>query len=240
MSAPNSPFAHYRLLDLTHFLNSSVPTWEGYCGFQHHVLLDYNNGCRVQSVHMRSGPGTHIDAPAHFIPDGMDVADIPLEELIAPLCVIDVSKKAHADYYITRDDILEFERRHGKIIGKSLVVGYTGWDRYWQTEKFRNVDVNGQMHFPGFSPESAKYLLEKNIVGIGIDTLSPDCLDLTFPVHHLILGAGKYIIENLANCSQLPVIGSYAMVLPLKAQGITESPVRAVGLIPTPVKSIQG
>src|SRR5687767_3663863 len=92
------PFAQFNLIDLTHTLNSSVPTWEGYCGFQHHILLDYDNGCRVQSVHMRSGPGTHIDAPAHFIPQGKDVASILLEELIAPVSVIDVSTHVHADY----------------------------------------------------------------------------------------------------------------------------------------------
>ncbi len=228
---PN-PFTHFNLLDLTHLLNSSVPTWEGYCGFRHQILLDYDQGCRVQSVHMRSGAGTHIDAPLHFIPTGKDVASIALEELIAPVCVIDVSVKAHADYYITCDDIKTFENKYGKITPKSFVIGYTGWDKHWHSKQFRNVDAQGQMHFPGFTRESAELLLEREIVGIGIDSLSPDCFDLTFPVHHLILGAGKYIVENLANCAKLPAIGAYVILLPLKAQDLTESPLRAVGLIP--------
>ena len=58
------------------------------------------------------------------------------------------------------------------------------------------------MHFPAFSAASAELLLKRNVAGIAIDTLSPDCLDPDFTVHTLILGAGKYIIENIADCSQ--------------------------------------
>jgi kynurenine formamidase len=228
-----SPFAKFNLVDLTHTLNSSAPTWSGNCGFNHHVIVDYPEACRVQSIEMNAGTGTHIDAPSHFIPGAKAAADISIEELIAPVYVIDVSRKAHEDYYISCDDIITFEKQHGKIAAGSLVIGYTGWDQYWHdAKKFRNPDETGQMHFPGFAAESAHLLLERNIAGLAVDSLSPDCLDLTFPVHYAILGAGKYIVENLANCKALPPVGAYTIILPVKTEEGTEAIARAIGLVP--------
>lgn len=225
-------FSQFKLVDLTHTLDSSAPTWSGNCGYEHRVIVDYPEACRVQSIEMNAGTGTHIDAPSHFIPGAMSAADIPLEDLIAPVYMIDVSAKAHADYYITCEDILFFEKQYGKIQPGGLVIGYTGWDQYWHdAKKFRNPDETGQMHFPGFSAESAELLLERNIVGLAVDSLSPDCLDLNFPVHYAILGAGKYIVENLANCSLLSPVGSYSIILPVKTRDGTEAISRAIGLV---------
>lgn len=223
----------FKIVDLTHTLTPTVPTWSGTCGFEHRVIVDYPEACRVQAVEMNAGTGTHIDAPSHFIPNAKSAADIPVEEFIAPIFMVDVSAKAHADYYITTDDILEFEKKHGKIAPQSLVIGYTGWDQYWfDAKKFRNPDETGQMHFPGFSPEAAELLLERDIVGLAVDSLSPDCLDLNFPVHYAILGAGKYIVENLANCKLLPPVGAYGIILPIKTEGGTEALTRAIALVP--------
>ncbi|MBU6446154.1 MAG: cyclase family protein, partial [Verrucomicrobia bacterium] len=90
----------------------------------------------------------------------------------------------------------------------------------------------GQMHFPAFSVEAARYLIGQNVVGIGIDTLSPDCLHLDYPVHHTVLGAGKYIIENVADCANIPSRGCYAIALPLRAEDATECPIRLIALVP--------
>lgn len=226
-------FSQFNIVDLTHTLDSEAPTWGGQCGYHHKVIVDYPEACRVQSIEMNAGTGTHIDAPSHFIPGAMSAADIPVEQFIAPVYRIDVSKKAHADYYISCDDILDFEKQYGKIQSGGLVIGFTGWDRYWHDAgKYRNPDETGQMHFPGFSAESAELLLERNIVGLAIDSLSPDCLDLNFPVHYSILGAGKYIVENLANCKLLSPVGSYSIILPVKTRDGTEAISRAIGLVP--------
>jgi len=228
----STPFSQFKMIDLTHTLDSAAPTWNGDCGFTHQVIVDYPEACRVQSIEMNAGTGTHIDAPSHFIPNGMSAADIAIEEFIAPIVMIDVTKKVHADYYITAQDILDFEKNFGKIKSGSLVIGHTGWDRYWKhSQQYRNVDEEGQMHFPGFTKDSADVLLERNVVGLGIDSLSPDCLDLSFPVHYAILGAGKYIVENLTNCKLLPPIGSFSIILPIKTRDGTEAPSRAIALI---------
>ena len=223
---------HFKILDLTHPLSSEVPTWNGSCGFCLEIKQDYDKMFRVQQVKMHAGIGTHMDAPSHCIQEGHSIADIPLEQLIVPVCVIDVSKEA--DYEISFEDIENYERTYGIIPKGSLVIGYTGWSRFWNNpDAYRNIDANGQMHFPAFSSKAVELLLKKDIVRIAIDALSPDCLNQSFSVHRLILGASEYIIENIADCSELPPKGSYVIALPLKVKDGTESPIRIVGLIPT-------
>ncbi len=96
----------------------------------------------------------------------------------------------------------------------------------WHTpEKYRN-----QLQFPSISIEAALLLLERKIVGLGIDTLSPDTPSSGYPVHQAILGAGLYLVENVANAHLLPTVGAFSLALPLSIQGGTESPMRFVGL----------
>ncbi len=227
------PFANFDLIDLTHPLTEQIPTWNGSCGFCAEVKKDYDQVFRVQKLQMHAGVGTHMDAPSHRFHDGISIAEIPLERLIAPVCLIDVSRKTTSSYLISLQDLNEYERANGIIAPNSLVIGYTGWDRFWsKPDDYRNLDANGQMHFPGFSSEVAEALLARHIVGIAIDTLSPDRPESSFPVHKLLLGANKYIIENIANASCLPAKGSYAIALPIKATDCTEAPIRIIALIP--------
>lgn len=222
----------FRIIELTHLLSPQVPTWNGSCGFCLEIKKDYDRTFRVQQMKLHAGIGTHMDAPSHCIEGGKSIAEIPLEQLIAPACVIDVSKKADANYAISVADIEQYEGDYGTIPSGALVIGYTGWSRFWSdSEAYRNVDSKGQMHFPAFSSEAAECLLQREIAGIAIDTLSPDCLDQEFPVHKAILGAGKYIIENIADCSRVPPQGSYVIALPLRAENATESPIRMICLI---------
>lgn len=226
-------FDHFKIVDLTQPLYSDVSTWDGSCGFCLEIKKDYDQMFRVQQIDMHAGVGTHMDAPSHRILGGSSIADIPVEQLVVPVCVIDVSKKTDPNYKISFQDIKEYEASFGLIPSNALVIGFTGWSRLWtNSDRYRNVDANGQMHFPAFSSECAQFLIERNVSGIAIDTLSPDCLDLDFPVHRIILGAGKYIIENLADCSNIPLRGSYAVALPLRIENGTESPIRIIAFVP--------
>jgi kynurenine formamidase len=221
---------NFNFIDLTHALSSEIPNWSGTCGFQYKVKHDYSDSVadvkfRVHEVEMHSGIGTHMDAPAHCIQGGLAIADISLENLIIPCSVIDVSKKAHEKYSVTTEDIIIHENDYGKILPNTFVIVYTGWERFWnQPEKYRN-----ELVFPSISRQAAELLLDRDIVGLGIDTLSPDRADDDFPVHQLILGAGKYIIENVANAKNLPPVGAYVCVLPIKIKEGTEAPVRLIG-----------
>lgn len=222
----------YKIVDLTHTLSSNVPSWNGGCGFEHELKLDYNDCTtdvkfRVQQIKMHAGIGTHIDAPSHCIPNGKSIHELSLQDLIAPCVKIDVSNKAHERYSLLPEDIEDFEKAYGKIKPSTFVIIQTGWEKFWNNpEKYRNNLV-----FPCVSKEAALLLLQRNIAGIGIDTLSPDRPEDGFSTHEILLGAGKYIVENIANLKSVPATGCYSLALPIKTLDGTEAPVRLIALI---------
>ncbi len=235
----NMPFENDQLIDLSHPLNSHVPTWDGSCGFHLKIKCDYTD-CeaetkfRIHRLDINAGIGTHMDSPRHCFSEGKSIDQLDLHQLIVPAAVIDISKKADAHYLLSAEDIIHFENQYGKIPPYHLVIVYTGWSRYWHDiARYRNLDDQGMMRFPTISGEAAQYLIERQIVGIGIDTLSPDLPSTDYPVHRLILGLDKYLIENVANAHQLPPYGAYVIALPLKIEQGTESPVRMIGWIPS-------
>lgn len=222
---------HSGLVDLTHSLLPTIPSWDGDCGFRLDVTTDYKD-CpppdlfRVQNITTRAGMGTHIDAPAHCIEGGKTIDTLTLKDLVAPCVVIKAKGAVTDDYILDAAAILDFEREHGIIQPNSFVIAATGWSRFWnEPEKYRN-----QLHFPSVDDSAAALLVERNVVGLGIDTLSPDAGGKAFPVHRRILGAGKYLVENVVNAELLPATGSTVFVLPMKVFEGTEAPVRLVAL----------
>ncbi len=221
----------YKLIDLTHVLDSTIPTWDGECGFNHDVHIDYSD-CegeekfRVMKVKMHAGIGTHMDAPSHSIPGGRFIHDFDINDLIMPCVVINVSDQCHERYSLSPNDIVNFENKYELIPKGSCVMVKTGWSKFWHTPlKYHNNHL-----FPSVSSEAAELLVERGVSALGIDTLSPDRPEDSFKVHKIFLGAGKIIIENVANLDRMQPAGGFVMVLPIKIKDGTEAPVRLVGL----------
>ena len=81
--------------------------------------------------------------------------------------------------------------------------------------------------------EAVERLIERNISGIGCDTMSVDYgASEDFAVHHLALGAGLYHLENLSDLSELPEKGAFLVVAPIKLEGGSGGPVRVFALLP--------
>lgn len=219
-----------KLIDLTHTLTENIPVFGEKCDFhlqtRKNIETDEPVSFLIQHLQMSAGTGTHLDAPAHIKSDGHGVHDIPVETLLSPLIVIDISAQAKANFLLSVSHIQDFESLYGQIAPNSFVLVYTGWDQFWGTPDFRN-----NLQFPSISAEAAKLLLERNIVGLGIDTLSPDCPQSGYPVHALVLGQDKYILECVANAGQMPCQGAYILVAPLKLKDGAEAPARVFGLI---------
>jgi len=220
----------FDLIDLTHKLTAQSPSWNLSCGYHADIKLDYDPSkpisFRVQQIKMHAGIGTHMDAPAHCIEGGKTIADIALNQLLAPCYVLDVSDKAHERYSVTLEDIQAFEERYEPIRDNSVLIVYTGWDQFWQDPK----KYHNNYLFPNISKPAIEFLMQhRKLVGIGIDTLSPDRPEEGFPVHQLMLGAGKYIIENVAHAKKLAPVGDHILALPLNLE-TTEAPMRLVGL----------
>jgi kynurenine formamidase len=221
------------IIDLTHEVHPGIPTWDLTCGYFVKTLRDYHH-CegefkfRSQALNIRAGAGTHVDSPAHCFEGARDVSEIPLEQLIIPCVVIDVSGRRDERYKVSKIDIEAFENRYGKIKPGVFVIVNTGWAKYWENpKKYCNNHV-----FPSISKEAAEELLKRDIVGVGIDTLSPDCDEKGSFVHATLLGAGKLIIENIKAADQMPPMGATLLIMPLKVQGAAESPIRLIGIVP--------
>jgi kynurenine formamidase len=181
--------------------------------------------------------GTHFDAPIHWITgrDGEDVASVPPARLVGPAFVIDRSAEAaeDPDDLLRVDHIRAFEAEHGAIPEGAWLLLRTGWDaRAHDQEAF----LNGA-RTPGPDAECARFLAEESpIAGFGVETVGTDAgaahsFEPPFPVHHFLLGAGKYGITQLANLAELPPTGAVIVVAPLKLVNGTGSPSRVLALV---------
>lgn len=227
----------FKLVDLTHTIDPTIPLWPGSDPFCMKIRFDYEQvGCRAAAYSMVAGTGTHMDAPAHFIKGGKTLDQFTLQELVVPVCIINVQHQVNDDYDYTlqRQDIENWEIRHGKITPSSVVIMNTGWAQRWPNLKsFLNEDTQGIKHFPGFSVDACHLLLERKVIGIGIDTFSLDPGNTKdFGVHYVMLEKGVYFLECLTNLDQLPAQGAFIGSFPLKVAQAPEMPSRVIGLIP--------
>jgi kynurenine formamidase len=206
--------AKQRLIDLTHEFRDDFPAFPGAPPTSRETAVTIpEDGFYGQVWTIWEHICTHMDVPAHFITGGRTSPELGLDELIAPIVVVDISRRVarEPDTVVTVDDLVRFERRHGRIPRDGVVAMYSGWEaRAGSVEAYRNMDAGGTMRFPGFGKEAVDWLLERrDIRGIGVDTMSLDNgSSATFDVHLTVLGADRYGVENLRNLTQLPARGA--------------------------------
>ncbi|HJU12555.1 MAG TPA: cyclase family protein [Candidatus Binataceae bacterium] len=228
------------IIDLTHPLNDRSPNWEGtkQSPFLARELGNIDrDGYFSRVFSTQEHYGTHLDAPAHFAAGAWTVDQIPADRLVRPLVVLEVRSRAKnaPDYEISMQDIAEWERTHGVIPSGAVVMADTGWDERWESqESFRNEQNDGLTHYPGFSLEAAKFLVQsREAVGLGIDTMSVDIgATTTYPVHLFTSQHGIYHLENVANLSLVPPSGATIVVAPIKLESGSGGPARLLALLP--------
>jgi kynurenine formamidase len=183
--------------------------------------------------------GTHLDAPIHFAEGRWSTEAIPIERLIGPSRVIDVSRKCAADrdYRVQPEDILEHEARHGPIRAGTIVLIRTGFGAFYpDAKRYLGSDVRGvaeNLHFPGIGEAAARALVERRIDAVGIDTASLDHGPSTdFIAHRVLNGANVPGLENVANLDRLPPAGAMVIALPMKIKGGSGGPCRIVAILP--------
>jgi kynurenine formamidase len=239
--------ARVDLIDLTHSLSSKTLFWPtSPSGFELRELSrGQTPGGYFYSAYTFSSPehgGTHLDAPVHFAENGLPADRIPLESLVAPAVVIDVSEKAASDrdYRLTAEDVTAFETASGRIPAGSIVLLRTGWDKNWGDRLAYFGDSTpgkaDNLHFPGFGADAARILVdERNVAGLGVDSPSVDHGPSTdFQVHRIGAARNVYNLENLTALDRLPATGAYVFALPMKIEGGSGGPVRAVAVVPKP------
>ena len=237
--------ARLKVVDLTHVFDTQTVYWPTAPSTFALTRLHYgmSEGGFFYSANSFCAPehgGTHIDAPIHFAEGRRAVDDIPVEQLISPAVVIDVSGKteADADYRLTRTDAEAWESRHGRIAAKAIVLLRTGWSKRWPDRKrYLGDDTPGdatKLHFPSYGRDAAQFLVEqRGVSALGVDTASIDHgPSQDFPVHQIASRADVPGLENLADLDELPEVGAWVIALPMKIGGGSGGPLRIVALVP--------
>lgn len=240
-----------RVVDLTQPLDEGTPVvdlpaqWEQIPGFTRRELSRFDDRGPVSyknAFTVGEHVGTHFDAPCHWVTsrDGEDVSQVPVSRLVAPAVVIDKAAEAEADpdYLLTVDDVRAFEGEHGPLPEGGWLLFRTGWSaRAGDPAAFLNKDERGA-HTPGPNAECARWIAQETpLIGFGTECVGTDAgqahaFDPPFPVHHFLLGAGKYGLASLANLAELPPTGAILIVAPLKITRGSGSPMRALALVP--------
>lgn len=231
-------------VDLSHDMAEDSPFWPTAEGFKHEIA-SYGKtpgGWFYSSYNLTLSEhgGTHLDAPIHFA-EGKQTADqVPLDRLIGPAAVIDVStaSAANRDYRFTVADVENWERANGRLPDGTILLFRTGYSKYWPDREAymgtneRGPDAVAKLHFPGLSGELAKFLIERKVSAVGLDTPSLDYgQSKDFIVHRTLLGANIPGFENVANLDQLPAKGAMVVALPTKIRGGSGAPLRIVALV---------
>ena len=223
-------------VDLTHKLSPAFPTFGGASGIEFERLAEMGaDGYNMYRWLLVEHSGTHMDAPIHFSADGRSADEIPVEQLVVPLAVVDIAGRAEqdADTQLTPDDLRAWEAAHGPIPQGGCVAMNSGWDRKVGGDGFRNADEDGGLHFPGFHEEAVAYLLEETAAaGIAVDTLSLDHgPSQTFATHYSWLPANRWGLECVANLGALPASGATIVVGSPAIEGATGGPSRVLALV---------
>jgi len=235
-----------RWVDLTYSFSEETIYWPTADGFRlEEESYGMTPGGWFYSAYKYSASehgGTHFDAHIHFAEGRHTSEEVPLDRLVGPAAVVDVSERAGPDYQVTVEDLTEWESRHGPIPPGTILLLRTGWGERWPDPvRFLGTDRKGpeavpELHFPGLSPEAAQWLVEnREIDAIGIDTPSIDFgQSATFETHRILYGENMPGFENVAHLEELPEWGAYLVALPMKIQGGSGGPLRVVAFIPEP------
>jgi kynurenine formamidase len=209
--------------DLTHHLRKGMPIYPGdpSPSFENYSTLQ-KDGVNLTKITMGSHTGTHLDAPRHFIRDGIGIDGIPPNKLIGEAYVADLSKKPIGSGITSKDLQRELEE---EIVRDDIVVIYTGCSEHWGDKRI-NRD------YTYLTGDAADYLVSKRVRAVGIDFLSVEKYKAAEPVvHKTLLGHGIFIIESLSSALKQFVGKRILMIcMPIKLENGDGAPSRVVAI----------
>lgn len=222
-----------RVVDLTHAYDGSFPTFDGNPGILYDIDKDFqSDGYKLFKLTIYEHTGTHIDAPLHFSEGNTTVDELPVDRLICPLCIIDITGKAADDPNATveAEDVEAWTSANGEIPEGSCVAMHSGWAAKVNDPSFRG-GADGALAFPGFGKSATDLLAEMGVASIGVDTMSLDPGNSAdFAIHYSWLPSGRFGIEGLANLDQLPPSGATIFIGAPKHRGGTGGPARILAI----------
>ena len=237
--------ARDRLVDLSHAFNRRTIYWPTARRFK---LTQVAEGETEGGWHYAANDfeaaehgGTHLDAPVHFARGGDTSEEVPLRKVVGPAVTVDVRARAAADrdHLVSVADLEAFEAASGRIPRGTMVLLRTGWSRFWpDARRYLGTAERGaravpKLHFPGLSEEAARWLVtQRRVRAVGIDTASIDRGQSTaFEAHRVLAAAQVPVFENLNGLERLPAEGFHVVALPMKIEGGTGGPLRAMAIV---------
>ncbi len=204
-------------------------------------------GWAVESIHLTTHSGTHLDAPFHYHPrmDGgapaMTIDQVPLEWCFQDGVLLDFSHKTDGER-ITADDVAARLNEIGyRLKPLDIVLVRTGADRFWGRPEYL---VKGA----GMTRESTLYLLERGIKVVGIDAWSWDRPlpflaqefqskgdpSVIWEAHFAGIERGYCHMEKMANLDRIPVAHGFKVAcFPIKIKNASAGWTRPVAIIET-------
>ena len=167
---------------------------------------------RETAVHMNLHSGTHIEASAHFLQNGITTEKIDLTQCCGRCQVVDLT--------FAEDSITDEHLSLLPIEGQSIVLLKTTNSELHNIAPF---DPN----FVYLSASGAEYLAEKKVRAIGFDYVGIERSQQEYATHRILMMHNIAIIEGL----RLDMVhaGNYVfMCLPLAFVGLEAAPARAV------------
>lgn len=230
-----------RWIDLTHPFGPGIPHYAAFPDEAREVVTTVeDDGFLVHRYSHVGQWGTHVDPPSHFIAGGRPLDDVPVEDMLLPLVVLDARARVadDADYVVDGALIEEHEQRHGRIVDGAFVAFASGWSRRWpSSERMQNRDADGVAHYPGWSVAALRFLVEeRGVRAVGheqTDTdpgtaLSAGCVD----AERYLLGADRWQIEMLTNLDDVPPVGAIILASWPKPKDGSGFPARCVAVVP--------
>ena len=231
--------ASKKRVDLTHAFGPDTPVWRGFGQAamaaasdpdSHRPYTIEEHGFRTTFYAMVGQYGTHVDPPAHFDLKGVTMDNIPLEQMLLPLVVLDITPllSKEPNHALSVTDIEAWEQRHGAIPTGTFVALRTdmGKDFDNNPERFKRAP------FPGWSLAAVKFLFEqRGVTAIGHESLDTDA-SADFAAEARLLKHGHWQIEAMANLDQVPASGALIAVSWPKVKGGFGFPARAYGILP--------
>jgi arylformamidase len=202
-------------IDVSVTLRTGMVNWpvDPSARISHALDMERGDPCTVSLLEMGAHTGTHMDAPAHFVRDGIGIDDMPLDAAIGSARVIPIRDRKS----IKPDELVRhFIRRGERVLFKTH-----NSDHCWDTDSFVE-------DFVYLSATAAQYLAERQVRLVGVDYLSVGGFRADgVESHQALLKAGIWIIEGL-NLKRVRPGRVQLVCLPLKIAGGDGAPARAL------------
>jgi kynurenine formamidase len=170
-----------KIFDLSQPLNQDVSAWPYYPPFEvKYITRKSEHGVHAQYIQTSNHMGTPLDAPRHFVTNGMTIDEIPMTWLYGPGVIVDVSDEMD-NLAVYTPEMIE---RRVEVRNGDLLILHTGWHRFSQFGDTPDEERYIHMH-PGAHPDLVAWLLEKEIHIWGVDAISTD--------HPMNLPIGRFL-----------------------------------------------